>query len=186
MYSTQTILSTNVIDEFLVKAIALLSHAKATFARNVLDLVHSGVFGPLEVDSAGGSKYFISIIDDHSNWVVVYTMRNKSEAPGRFKQYKQYAENHTNRKLVKLHVHEMHDSEKDTTAETTKLKVLLSDNGGEYLSNKLKQYLVDNRIHHELTVIHTPQQKRVAERMNRTILDLVRSILHHKGIDKKF
>ena len=155
------------------------SHSRA---KNVLDLVHSDVLGPLEVDSVGGSKYFISFIDDHSNWVTVYTMRKKSEALNRFIQFKQYAETHTNRKLVKLHVHETHGSD----SAMMKLKVLRSDNGGEYLSNKFKQYLDDNGIHHELSVTYTPQQNGVAERMNRTLLDLVRSMLYHKGIDKRF
>ena len=133
-------------------------------ASNVLDLVHTDVLGPFEVSSVGGSKYVITFIDDHSNWVVEYTMRHKSEALDRFKQYKQYAETHTNRKL----------------------KVLRSDNGGEYLSNKFKQYLLDNGIHHELTVAYTPQQNGVAERMNRTLTDLVRSMLYQKNMEKKF
>lgn len=85
-------------------------------------------------------------------------MRNKSEAFDRFKQYKQYAENHTNRKLLKLHVREQRGSNTDDTADTRNLKVLLSDNGGEYLSNKFKQYIIDNGIHHEITVVHTSQQ----------------------------
>ena len=155
-------------------------------ARNVLELVHTDVLGPVEVYSIGGSKYFISFIDDHSNWVVEYTMRSKSEALDRFKEYKQYAETHTNRKLVKLHVREHRGTNDDNTDETIKLKVLRSDNGGEYLSNNFKQYLKDNGIHQELTVAHTLQQNGVAERMNRTLFDLVRSMLHHKSIEKRF
>ena len=95
--------------------------------------------------------------------------------------FKQYAETHTNRKLVKLHVHETHGS----NSEMMKLNVLRTDNSGEYLSNKLKHYLGENGISHELMVAYTPQQSGVAERMNRTILDLVRSILHHEGIDER-
>eukprot|EP00171_Calliarthron_tuberculosum_P016658 IDg16658t1 len=44
--------------------------------RAVLDLVHSDVVGPLEVQSIGGSHYFITFIDDHYKWTVEYTMRN--------------------------------------------------------------------------------------------------------------
>lgn len=85
-------------------------HKSSSRTRNVLEIVHSNVTGPLEVDSVGGSKYVITFIDDYSNWVVSYTMRRKSEALGRFKEYKQYAENQTNRKLLKLHVHERYGS----------------------------------------------------------------------------
>ena len=51
---------------------------------NVLDLVHSDVLGPVEVESIGGSKYFISFIDNHSNWFFAHTMRHKSEALHKF------------------------------------------------------------------------------------------------------
>ncbi len=61
-----------------------------------------------------------------------------------------------------------------------------TDNGGEYLSNKFRAYLSEHGIHHQLTVAYTPQQNGVAERMNRTLMNLVRSMLHHKGIEKKF
>ncbi len=60
-----------------------------------------------------------------------------------------------------------------------------TDNGCEYLSNKFRAYLSENGIHHQLTVAYTPQQKSVAERMNRTLMNLVRSMLHHKSIEKK-
>ena len=58
-------------------------------------------------------------------------------------------------------------------ADELAVKVLRSDNGGEYLGNDFKQYLSENGIHHQLTVAYTPQQNGVAERMNRTLLDLV-------------
>eukprot|EP00171_Calliarthron_tuberculosum_P001057 IDg1057t1 len=72
------------------------------------------------------------------------------------------------------------------SCDVIKLKALRSDNGGEYLSNEFKTYLITNGIKHQLTVAYTPQQNGVAERMNRTLLNLARSMLHHKGIDKKF
>ena len=39
-----------------------------------LNLVHSDVCGPLELQSIGGAKYFITFIDDHSNLSVVFTL----------------------------------------------------------------------------------------------------------------
>jgi len=35
-------------------------------AKNVLDLVHSDLCGPMSVSSVGGAKYFLTFIDDHS------------------------------------------------------------------------------------------------------------------------
>ena len=157
-----------------------------TQTSKVLELVHSDVLGPIEVKSVGGSRYVITFIDDYSNWTAEYTMRKKSESLDRFKQYKTYAECHTNQVLQKLHVHESMEKNDDSVATDIKLKILRSDNGGEYLSNEFKQFLSDHGIKHELTVSYTPQQNGVAERMNRTLLNLVRSLLYHKNIEKRF
>ncbi len=54
------------------------------------------------------------------------------------------------------------------------------------MSNEFYAYLAEHGIHHQLTVAYTPQQNGVAERMNRTLMNLVRSMLHHKNIDKRF
>ncbi len=66
------------------------------------------------------------------------------------------------------------------------LKALRTDNGGEYLSTEFKKYLVEKGIEHLLTIEYTPQQNGVAERMNRTLVDLVRSMLYSKGLAKRF
>ena len=50
-----------------------------------------------------------------------------------------------------------------------KLKCLRSDNGGEYIDGGFKKYYVTNGIRMEKTILGTPQQNGVAERMNRTI-----------------
>ena len=54
------------------------------------------------------------------------------------------------------------------------------------MSNEFKKYLEDHGIHHQETTAYTPQQNGVAERMNRTLINLVRSMLHHKDIGKEF
>ncbi len=61
-----------------------------------------------------------------------------------------------------------------------------TDNGGEYISNQFKEYLSQHGIEHQLTIAYTPQQNGVAERMNRTLLDLIRSMLHTAKIEKRF
>ena len=129
-----------------------------------LDLVHSDVCGPLEVQSIGGAKYFITFIDDHSNWSVVYPMHHKSESFQRYKMFAQLAQTHTGRKI----------------------KVLRTDRGGEYLSSEFKSFLTENGTQHQLTAAYTPEQNGVAERLNRTLINLVRSMLAHKKVTKGF
>ncbi|CDF37816.1 unnamed protein product [Chondrus crispus] len=129
-----------------------------------LDLVHSDVCGPLEVQSIGGAKYFITFIDDHSNWSVVYPMHHKSEAFERYKMFAQLAQTHTGRKI----------------------KVLRTDRGGEYLSTESKSFLIANGTQHQMKTAYTPEQNGVAERLNRTLVNLVRSMLAHKKVTKGF
>eukprot|EP00171_Calliarthron_tuberculosum_P012272 IDg12272t1 len=67
-----------------------------------------------------------------------------------------------------------------------KIKILRSDGGGEYTSNAFKTHLERYSIHQQFTVAHTPQQNGVAERMNRTLKDLVRAMLLHKNVLEEF
>ncbi len=58
-----------------------------------------------------------------------------------------------------------------------KLKVLRTDNGGEYTSNEFENYLKDQGIRHECKVPKAPEQNGVSERMNRTLAEVMRSRL---------
>uniref|UniRef100_A0A2N9F020 Integrase catalytic domain-containing protein n=1 Tax=Fagus sylvatica TaxID=28930 RepID=A0A2N9F020_FAGSY len=57
------------------------------------------------------------------------------------------------------------------------IKALRSDRGGEFTSNEFKEFCETNGIHRPLTVPRSPQQNGVAERKNRSILNMARSIL---------
>lgn len=121
----------------------------------VLQLVHSDVCGPMRVNSNGGSRYFLTFIDDYSKWCELYTLKNKSEVFEKFKEYKNYVERRTGKKL----------------------KTLKSDNGTEYTSKEFNKYLVDAGIKHEYSVEYTPQQNGTAERKNRTLVEMARCML---------
>ncbi len=156
--------------------------SKKAFSRStrLLELVHSDVNGPVEVPSIGGSRYFITFIDDFSRWTVVYTMKKKSEALECFRKFKAYAEKHTREQVAALNII------RRTRHSYEEVKSIRTDNGGEYLSNEFKSFLQEHGINHQLTIAYTPQQNGVAERMNRTLLDLVRSMLSARQVDKKF
>jgi len=49
-------------------------------AKEPLELVHTDVLGPVEVESLGGARYAIGFTDDYTRWRVVYPMRCKSES----------------------------------------------------------------------------------------------------------
>ncbi|KAL0434188.1 UNVERIFIED_CONTAM: hypothetical protein Slati_2753100 [Sesamum latifolium] len=137
---------------------------QSAIAKGLLDLVHTDVCGPLSIPARGGFSYFITFTDDHSRYGYVYLMRYKSEAFGRFKEYRLEVENQTSRKI----------------------KALRSDRGGEYLSGEFIDYLKENGILSQWTPPGTPQLNGVAERRNRTLLDMVRSMMSFTELPPSF
>ncbi|KAL4339806.1 hypothetical protein GQ457_08G010530 [Hibiscus cannabinus] len=94
----------------------------------------------------------------------VYFLKQKSEAFGAFKNFKALVE-------------------KESSYE---IKSLRSDRGGEFTSNEFNDFCKANGIRRPLTVPRSPQQNGVAERKNRTILNMARSMLKAKNMPKEF
>ena len=65
------------------------------------------------------------------------------------------------------------------------LKTLRTDGGGEYTSNSFEILCVKGGIIHEVIAPCTPQHNGVAERENRTILNMAKSMLKTKNLIKK-
>ncbi|GKA12355.1 retrotransposon protein, putative, ty1-copia subclass [Tanacetum coccineum] len=129
------------------------------FGKKSLDL-----WGPSQVESLGGKRYFLSIVDDYSRRVWVYILRFKHEAFGKFKEWKQLVENQTERTVKKLR----------------------TNNGLEFCNREFEQLCIESEIAKHLTIAGTPQQNGVAERMNRTLMDKVRCLLIQFGLPKTF
>ena len=138
--------------------------AKGYRAKEPLELVHSDVCGPMNIQARGGFEYFITFIDDYSRYGYIYLMRRKSECFEKFKEYK--AE--TEKRLGKC------------------LKTLRSDRGGEYLLGEFKDYLSAEGIVSQLSAPGMPQQNGVAERRNRTLMDMVRSMMSYSDLPISF
>ena len=62
-------------------------------AKQILELVHNDVFGPMKVPSMGKFVYYVSFIDDFSRNTWIYFLRNKSEVLDKFKEFKALMEN---------------------------------------------------------------------------------------------
>ena len=71
-----------------------------------------------------------------------------------------------------------------------KVKLLRSKNssynGGEFISAQFGRYFCSEGIQHELTAPKTPLQNGVAERVNRTLLEKVRSMLIDQKVPHAF
>jgi len=122
--------------------------------KGLLDLIHTDVCGPTPVASIRGPRYYVTFIDDLSRKVWVYFLKQKLKVFQKFKECKTVIENQTGRKV----------------------KVLWSDNGGEYTSKEFKDYLASKGIEHQLNISGRPKQNGVVDRMNQTLIERARSI----------
>ncbi|GBO15120.1 Retrovirus-related Pol polyprotein from transposon TNT 1-94 [Araneus ventricosus] len=66
------------------------------------------------------------------------------------------------------------------------LKVLRSDNGGEYIGKEIEDFLKEQGIVHQLTVPYSPQQNEVSERKNRTLIEMTRCLLSDANLPQRF
>jgi len=66
------------------------------------------------------------------------------------------------------------------------IKVLRTDGGGESTSKLFEKFCEDNGIVHEVTAPYTPQHNGLAERRNRSLLDMTKSMLKMKKMPNTF
>ena len=67
-----------------------------------------------------------------------------------------------------------------------KLKILRTDNSGEFTSNSFQAHLKACGVRHELTIPKTPQQNGAAERLNRTLVETTRAMLLDARLPHQF
>jgi hypothetical protein len=63
-----------------------------------------------------------------------------------------------------------------------KINKIHSDNGTEYVNNRMKSYFQTNGMIHWTTTPYTAQQNGVAERYNRTIVEMAKAMLYHANL----
>ncbi|CAA0810109.1 Unknown protein, partial [Striga hermonthica] len=138
--------------------------SKGHRSKDVLGLVHSDLCGPMSVQARGGFEYFVTFIDDYSRSGYIFLLHHKSECFEKFLEYKAVVEKQLGKSI----------------------KSLRSDCGGEYLSNEFRNYLTDNGNTSQLTARGTPQQNGVAERRNRTLMEMVRAMMSYSTLPDSF
>lgn len=67
--------------------------------KEILELIHSDVVGPMEDSTFLGCKYFVIFIDDYSHMIFGFLMKQKSEVTCKFRQFKALVENQTGRHI---------------------------------------------------------------------------------------
>src|SRR5579871_2773742 len=131
---------------------------KSDTVRDLMELVHSDLLGPIRVLSIARLRYVLIFIEGKSHFLKCYYLKTKegNVVLQKFKEYKAWAENVIGKRI----------------------KILRTDRGGEYVNNTMSKYLEECGIEHQRTVPYTPQQNGVSERFNRTAMEKTRAILH--------
>ncbi|KAJ9567517.1 hypothetical protein OSB04_003483 [Centaurea solstitialis] len=134
-------------------------HKSVEKSNEVLGLIHTDLCDFKATPTRGGKNYYISFIDDCSKFCYIYLIHTKDEALNMFKTYKAEVENQLDKKI----------------------KILRSDRGGEYESHEFAEFCSSHGIVHQTTAPYTPQQNGVAERKNRTLKNMINSMLITSG-----
>ncbi|CAI7888308.1 unnamed protein product [Closterium sp. NIES-54] len=67
-----------------------------------------------------------------------------------------------------------------------RIKVIRTDGGGEFVNNELAKWMKSKGIKHYVTTPYTPQQNGAAKRLNRTLVEAVRSLLQHSKLGSEW
>ncbi|CAN1753150.1 Retrovirus-related Pol polyprotein from transposon TNT 1-94 [Linum perenne] len=129
-----------------------------------LELIHMDLFGPANIGTLGGKYYCFVLVDDFSRFCWIFLLASKDEAAEKFKSF-----------VVKVQ-REL----------SLPVKSIRSDNGGEFVNDRFSKFTNDEGIHHTFSAARTPQQNGVAERKNRTLIEIARTMLNDYKLPKKF
>lgn len=126
-------------------------------ATRPMELLHGDLCGPITPSTMGGNRYIFVVIDDHTRYMWISLLKEKSEVFERFKKLRGMIEKETGESIATFR----------------------TDRGGEFTSHKFNQYCEEAGIKRHLTAPYSPQQNGVVERRNRTLMGMARSILKH-------
>ncbi|WJZ87796.1 hypothetical protein VitviT2T_007148 [Vitis vinifera] len=140
-----------------------------TRSSTILEIIHTDICS-LYMDTHG-QKYFISFINDLSRYMYLYILHNKNEALDAFKVFKAKVEKQYGKQI----------------------KIMKSNRGGKYYGRYLEdgqtpgpftKFLQEHGIVAQYTMPGFPNRNGVAEKRNRTLMDMVRSMLSSSKLPK--
>ena len=134
--------------------------AGANRGAELLGLVVVDLAGPNRPQTLGGKLYDMLIMDTFSQRIFIKLLAKKSDAADVLMRWIPQVEVQTGKKL----------------------KVLRSDNGGEFLSGKFTNWLSLRGTTQQTTPSYSPQSNSFAERGNRTIQDKARTMMLESGL----
>ncbi|KAK1686253.1 hypothetical protein QYE76_047101 [Lolium multiflorum] len=124
-------------------------------SKRILELLHVDLFGPTTHASLGAKKHSLVIVDDYSRYTWVYFLKKKYETQQLFIDFATEVQHQHNLPILAIR----------------------SDNGSVFKNYTFNDFLSDEGIRHQYSAAYTPQQNGVAERKNRTLMDMARSMM---------
>ena len=125
-----------------------------------LDTISIDLMGPIKPRSRAHCKYTLVIVDVKTKYAWVRFIAKKSEAAEKMKEFINLAASHLN--------------------DYGSIKRIRSDNGKEFINEKMTKLVKKNDIIHETTVPYNSGQNGIAERFIRTITTNARCNLMNK------
>jgi hypothetical protein len=148
-------------ESLVCDACELAKHTRGTYPSRGLrsekpfEVIHSDVWGPCEVHSVSGHRWFVTFIDCFSRYTWLYLLKHKSDVFVVFKDLYALIQNQFG----------------------STIKILRSDNGTEYMNQEFGKFLASYGIEHQTTCVNTPEKKGVAKRKSRHLNEVARSLM---------
>ncbi|KAK3121821.1 hypothetical protein QOZ80_8BG0661360 [Eleusine coracana subsp. coracana] len=128
-------------------------------AQERLELVNGELCGPVTPATPGGRRYFLLLVNDLSRYMWAVLLHTKAPTADVIKHLQAAAEKECGRKLRVLH----------------------TDNGGEFTAAEFVKYCTDKGIQRH-SASYTLQQNGVVERRNQTVVAMARALLKQRGM----
>ncbi|GKA67590.1 retrovirus-related pol polyprotein from transposon TNT 1-94 [Tanacetum coccineum] len=130
-----------------------------------LELLHMNLFGPSAVQSYGGNRYTLVIVDDYSRYTWTRFLKDKTEAFDQFEIFSRKIQNQLDCSIV----------------------LIRTDHGREFDTKvQFGEFCNANGITHNFSAPRTPQSNGVVERKNRTLQEMSRTMLNEQSLPQKF
>jgi transposase InsO family protein len=144
------------------KSVRVINRKASEHCTKPLERVHSDFWGPYSVPSLNGEAYMLTFTDDYSRKSWVYFSKERKELRELFQVFRARVEAESG----------------------LRLKVIRCDNAQEYKA--LERALATTGVQFEFTTPYTPEQNGVAERLNRSLMDIARTMLQDSGLPSRF
>ena len=131
---------------------------------SMLQIVHSDVWGPAPISFLFGYNFYVVFIDNFTRFTWFFLLKQKSELFIVFKHFKNPEENQY----------------------SSKIKILRSDNSGEYVNSQFQNFCSEHVILHQTFCRHTPQKNGISKRKHRHIVETSLAVLYQSHLPLNF